>query len=103
MSLHPLAQLGQVALALGLGAALGLLFDVLRVSRRHARRTFLRAVLDAVFCLAVGLTVFAFGMAAGSGQGRKKRANLPPPDRNLQKKFGFLQKNASKIAADVLE
>ena len=128
MSLHPLAQLGQVALALGLGAALGLLFDVLRVPRRHARRAFLRAVLDAVFCLAVGLTVFAFGMAAGSGQvrlfmflaiaagwtgyfawvsgqvlPRKKRANLPPPDRNLQKKFGFLQKNASKIAADVLE
>ena len=123
MSLHPLVQLGQVALALGLGAALGLLFDVLRVPRRHARRAFLRAVLDAVFCLAVGLTVFAFGMAAGSGQvrlpwsadrfcrrwsnfhaaARKKRANLPPPDRNLQKKFGFLQKNASKIAADVLE
>lgn len=137
MSLHPLAQLGQVALALGLGAALGLLFDVLRVPRRHARRAFLRAVLDAVFCLAVGLTVFAFGMAAGSGQVRlfmflaiaagwtgyfawvsgqvlppleqfsrrcaQKRANLPPPDRNLQKKFGFLQKNASKIAADVLE
>ena len=67
MSLHPLAQLGQVALALGLGAALGLLFDVLRVPRRHARRAFLRAVLDAVFCLAVGLTVFAFGMADGSG------------------------------------
>ena len=138
MSLHPLAQLGQVALALGLGAVLGLLFDVLRVPRRHARRAFLRAVLDAVFCLAVGLTVFAFGMAAaGSGQVRlfmflaiaagwtgyfawvsgqvlppleqfsrrcaQKRANLPPPDRNLQKKFGFLQKNASKIAADVLE
>ena len=38
MSLHPLAQLGQVALALGIGAALGLLFDVLRVPRRHARR-----------------------------------------------------------------
>ena len=70
MSLHPLAQLGQVALALGLGAALGLLFDMLRVPRRHARRAFLRAVLDAVFCLAVGLTVFAFGMAAGSGQVR---------------------------------
>ena len=137
MSLHPLAQLGQVALALGLGAALGLLFDVLRVPRRHARRAFLRAVLDAVFCLAVGLVVFAFGMAAGSGRcacscfspsrpagratlpgsadrfchrwsnfhaaARKKRDNLPPPDRNLQKKFGFLQKNASKIAADVLE
>lgn len=70
MSLHPLAQLGQVALALGLGAALGLLFDVLRVPRRHARRAFLRAVLDAVFCLTLGLTVFAFGMAAGSGQVR---------------------------------
>ena len=120
MSLHPLAQLGQVALALGLGAALGLLFDVLRVPRRHARRVFLRAVLDAVFCLAVGLTVFAFGMAAGSGQVRLfmflaiaagwtgyfawvSGQDLPPPDRNLQKKFGFLQKNASKIAADVLE
>ena len=33
MSLHPLVQLGQLALALGLGAALGLLFDVLRVPR----------------------------------------------------------------------
>ena len=137
MSLHPLAQLGQLALALGLGAALGLLFDVLRVPRRHARRAFLRAVLDTVFCLTVGLTVFAFGMAAGSGQVRlfmflaiaagwtgyfawvsgqvlppleqfsrrcaQKTRQFAAPDRNLQKKFGFLQKNASKIAADVLE
>ena len=70
MSLHPLAQLGQLALALGLGAALGLLFDVLRVPRRHARRACTRAVLDTVFCLTVGLVVFAFGMAAGSGQVR---------------------------------
>lgn len=70
MSLHPLAQLGQLALALGLGAALGLLFDVLRVPRRHARRAFTRAVLDIVLCLSVGLVVFAFGMAAGSGQVR---------------------------------
>ena len=70
MSLHPLAQLGQLALALGLGAALGLLFDVLRVPRRRARRAFTRAVLDTVFCLTVGLVVFAFGMAAGSGQVR---------------------------------
>ena len=136
MSLHPLAQLGQVALALGLGAALGLLFDVLRVPRRHVRRAFLRAVLDAVFCLAVGLTVFAFGMAAGSGQVRlfmflaiaagwtgyfawvsgqvcRRWSNFPPlraknapicrPGQKFAKKFGFLQKNASKIAADVLE
>lgn len=70
MSLHPLAQLGQLALALGLGAALGLLFDVLRVPRRRARRACTRAVLDTVFCLTVGLVVFAFGMAAGSGQVR---------------------------------
>ena len=137
MSLHPLAQLGQLALALGLGAVLGLLFDVLRVPRRHARRAFTRAVLDTVFCLSVGLVVFAFGMAAGSGQvrlfmflaiaagwtgyfawvsgqvcrrwrnlhaaARKKRAKSRPPDKKSQKKFGFLQKNASKIAADVLE
>ena len=67
MSLHPLAQLGQLALALGLGAALGLLFDVLRVPRRRARRACTRAVLDTVFCLTVGLVVFVFGMAAGSG------------------------------------
>ena len=64
------AQLGQLALALGLGAVLGLLFDVLRVPRRHARRAFLGVVLDAVFWLAVGLVVLAFGMAAGSGQVR---------------------------------
>lgn len=49
MSLHPLAQLGQLALALGLGAVLGLLFDVLRVPRRHVRRAFTRAVLDPCF------------------------------------------------------
>ena len=130
MSLHPLAQLGQLALALGLGAALGLLFDVLRVPRRHARRACTRAVLDTVFCLSVGLVVFAFGMAAGSGQvrlfmflaiaagwtgrfcrlwrnfhaaARKKRVKSRSPDEKSQKKFGFLQKNASKIAADVLE
>ena len=137
MSLHPLAQLGQLALALGLGAALGLLFDVLRVPRRHARRACTRAVFDTVFCLTVGLVVFVFGMAAGSGQVRlfmflaiaagwtgyfawvsgqvlpplekfsrrcaQKRAKSRPPDEKSQKKFGFLQKNASKIAADVLE
>ena len=34
---------------------------------------------------------------------RKKRAKSRPPDEKSQKKFGFLQKNASKIAADVLE
>lgn len=65
-----LVQLGQLALALGLGAALGLLFDVLRVPRRHMHRAFLRTVLDGVFCLLVGLVVFAFGMAAGTGQVR---------------------------------
>lgn len=137
MSLHPLAQLGQVALALGLGAALGLLFDVLRVPRRHARRAFLRAVLDAVFCLAVGLTVFAFGMAAGSGQVRlfmflaiaagwtgyfawvsgqvlppleqfsrrcaQKTRQFAAPGQKFAKKVWIFAKNASKIAADVLE
>ena len=34
MSLHPLAQLGQLTLALGLGAALGLAFDMLRAAMR---------------------------------------------------------------------
>ena len=33
-------------------------------------RAFTRAVLDTVLCLSVGLVVFAFGMAAGSGQVR---------------------------------
>ncbi|MEI3161682.1 MAG: hypothetical protein V8S57_08040 [Oscillospiraceae bacterium] len=137
MSLHPLAQLGQLALALGLGAALGLLFDVLRVPRRHARRAFTRAVLDTVFCLSVGLSCSPSAWRPAPGRcacscsspsrpagrailpgsagrfcrrwrnlhaaARKKRAKSRPPDEKLQKKFGFLQKNASKIAADVLE
>ncbi|MFR5421465.1 MAG: hypothetical protein ACLTG4_05550 [Oscillospiraceae bacterium] len=135
MSLHPLAQLGQLALARGL-AALRALFDVLRAAPPCAP-AFTRAMLDTVLCLSVGLVVFAFGMAAGSGQvrlfmflpsrpagrailpgsagrfcrrwrnlhaaARKKRAKSRPPDEKSQKKFGFLQKNASKIAADVLE
>ena len=70
MSLHPPAQPGQLALALGLGAALGLLFDVLRVPRRHARRAFTRAVLDTALCMRVGLVVVVFGMAAGPGPAR---------------------------------
>ena len=38
MKLPLLGQLAQLMLGLGLGAALGLAFDVLRVPRRHAAR-----------------------------------------------------------------
>ncbi|MFR0794964.1 MAG: YabP/YqfC family sporulation protein [Oscillospiraceae bacterium] len=137
MSLHPLAQLGQVALALGLGAALGLLFDVLRVPRRHARQAFLRAVLDAVFCpgggadgvrlrhggrLGAGAPVhvsrhrgrldglLCLGQRTGFAAAgaifpplRAKNAPICRPRTEICKKVWIFAKNASKIAADVLE
>ena len=51
MKLSLLRQLAQLMLGLGLGAALGLAFDMLRVPRRHARSAVFRALLDGVFCL----------------------------------------------------
>lgn len=50
MKLPLLGQLAQLMLGLGLGAALGLAFDVLRVPRRHARSAVFRALLDGAFC-----------------------------------------------------
>ena len=70
MKLSLLGQLAQLMLGLGLGAALGLAFDVLRVPRRHVRSTVLRTLLDGVFCLLTLGAVFLLGMTAGDGQVR---------------------------------
>nr|DAG09301.1 MAG TPA: hypothetical protein [Caudoviricetes sp.] len=70
MKLSLLGQLAQLMLGLGLGAALGLAFDVLRVPRRHARSAVFRALLDGAFCLLALGSVFLLGMTAGDGQVR---------------------------------
>ena len=70
MKLPLLRQLAQLMLGLGLGAALGLAFDVLRVPRRHARSAVFRALLDGAFCLLALGAVFLLGMTAGDGQVR---------------------------------
>lgn len=70
MKLPLLGQLAQLMLGLGLGAALGLAFDVLRVPRRHARSAVFRALLDGTFCLLALGSVFLLGMTAGDGQVR---------------------------------
>lgn len=70
MKLPLLGQLAQLMLGLGLGAALGLAFDVLRVPRRHARSVVFRALLDGAFCLLALGSVFLLGMTAGDGQVR---------------------------------
>ena len=70
MKLPLLAQLAQVALGLGgLGAVLGLAFDVLRVPRRHARRAIFARCSTARFAWRSG-AVFLLGMAAGRRQVR---------------------------------
>ena len=70
MKLPLLGQLAQLMLGLGLGAALGLAFDMLRVPRRHARSAVFRALLDGAFCLLALASVFLLGMTAGDGQVR---------------------------------
>ena len=70
MKLPLLGQLAQLMLGLGLGAALGLAFDVLRVPRRHARSAVFRVLLDGTFCLLALGSVFLLGMTAGDGQVR---------------------------------
>ena len=71
MKLPLLGQLAQLMLGLGLGAVLGLAFDVLRVPRRHVRSTVLRTLLDGAFCLLALVAVFLLGMTAGDGQVRQ--------------------------------
>ena len=53
-------------LALGLGFALGLVYDLLRPQRR--RWAGLGTVLDLLFCLLAAGAAFAFAMGAGGGR-----------------------------------
>lgn len=54
-------------LALGLGAGLGLLYDLLRPPRRRSGPV-LAAALDLLYGLGAGGAVFAFAMGAGDGR-----------------------------------
>ena len=57
------AQALSLGLALALGTALGLLYDLLRPVRRHSGNT----VWDALFCLCAASGAFLFAMRAPSG------------------------------------
>ncbi len=59
-------QLRSLLLALALGAAAGLLYDLLRPARRRSGRG-LGAALDGLFALAAGGAVFLQAMGAESG------------------------------------
>ena len=73
-SLRLTAELGlarQAALALwalGLGAAVGLGYDLNRALRRECRSRALHAAADALFCLAAAAALFAFAMAGLDGR-----------------------------------
>lgn len=60
-------QAEALLLALAIGAAAGLLYDLLRPPRWQGKglRAFL---LDALFCLALGIALFFFAMSAGDGR-----------------------------------
>ena len=61
-----LRQAAALGLAFCLGLASGLLYDLLRPPRRALGRA--GALLDALYCLAVGAGLFVFAMSAGDGR-----------------------------------
>ena len=67
MGLDPRRQLLQLQGALVLGAALGLLYDLLRPPRRCLGRV-PAALLDLLFALLAGAAVFLFTMGAAAGR-----------------------------------
>lgn len=60
-------QLARLLLALLLGAATGLLYDLLRPMRRGGGRA-AGAIADGLFCLLAGAGLFTFAMGAGEGR-----------------------------------
>jgi hypothetical protein len=64
------AQLTQFFLSLALGLPLGLLYDVMRVFRRRARRRFLSVVCDFLFPAVCFAAAFWFAMTISGGQVR---------------------------------
>lgn len=54
-------------LALGMGIAVGLVYDLLRPLRRRTGKA-AGAALDVLFCLLSGFMVFSFAMGAGDGR-----------------------------------
>lgn len=68
MRIDPLYQLTVAAAALVLGAAAGLLYDLLRALRRLLRSVVFEAVTDLFFCIAAGAGLFVLAFAAGGKQ-----------------------------------
>lgn len=66
MEIYPLAQLTQALSSVLFGAALGLLYDVLRAFRRVLGVK--SAAADLVFCLCTLCALFYLGMSLGEGQ-----------------------------------
>ena len=67
MDIRLVDQAAALGAALLLGAALGLVYDILRPVRRAAPGA-LAAAFDALFCLIAGWAAFCFAMAAGDGR-----------------------------------
>ena len=63
-------QAAQALTALLLGAAIGLLYDVLRAARRRFRSAAASAAADAVFWLAAAFSAFMYGLEYCGGQTR---------------------------------
>lgn len=66
MELPVTAQAVQFGLSALLGVGLGLVYDLLRALRRHAKK--LTALLDAVFCLTVLCALLLLALYVGHGQ-----------------------------------
>lgn len=60
-------QAAALALSLAIGMGIGLLYDLLRPARRHGGKV-LAILLDGVFALAAGMSMFSFAMAADNGR-----------------------------------
>lgn len=56
-----------MALAVLLGVALGLIYDLLKAVRLRARRAGVTVLLDIFFCAVLTLALFSFGLGPGNG------------------------------------
>ena len=68
MEVDSLGQLIILLRALGLGWALGLLYDLLRALRRSVKSPWLSSVLDAFYGLLLFFLVFFFALRVGNGE-----------------------------------
>ena len=70
MTIDVAAQGLALCQALGIGAALGVLYDLFRILRVRVRRKLLEPVLDLLFWLVVGAALFLWSQQAWGGEVR---------------------------------